>query len=146
MMVDAIPASLKRAIGAGIGLFIAFIGLKNAGIVAANEATFVTIGKITEGSALLGVIGIILTSVLVIKKVPGNLLIGILATTLIGIPMGITEIHGLVDVPPSVSPIFCQFDFSTSSPSIWWSSSSPSSSSICLIRWARSWASAPKRA
>lgn len=112
MMVDAIPASLKRAIGAGIGLFIAFIGLKNAGIVAANEATFVTIGKITEGSALLGVIGIILTSVLVIKKVPGNLLIGILATTLIGIPMGITEIHGLVDVPPSVSPIFCQFDFS----------------------------------
>ena len=73
---------------------------------------FVTIGKITEGSALLGVIGIILTSVLVIKKVPGNLLIGILATTLIGIPMGITEIHGLVDVPPSVSPIFCQFDFS----------------------------------
>ena len=79
MMVDAIPASLKRAIGAGIGLFIAFI---------------------------------ILTSVLVIKKVPGNLLIGILATTLIGIPMGITEIHGLVDVPPSVSPIFCQFDFS----------------------------------
>ena len=85
MMVDAIPASLKRAIGAGIGLFIAFIGLKNAGIVAANEATFVTIGKITEGSALLGVIGI---------------------------PMGITEIHGLVDVPPSVSPIFCQFDFS----------------------------------
>ena len=85
MMVDAIPASLKRAICAGIGLFIAFIGLKNAGIVAANEATFVTIGKITEGSALLGVIGI---------------------------PMGITEIHGLVDVPPSVSPIFCQFDFS----------------------------------
>lgn len=60
MMVDAIPASLKRAIGAGIGLFIAFIGLKNAGIVAANEATFVTIGKITEGSALLGVIGIIM--------------------------------------------------------------------------------------
>ena len=84
LMVDAIPASLKRAIGAGIGLFIAFIGLKNAGIVAANAATLVTIGKITEGSALLGAIGIVITSVLVIKKVPGSLLIGIIATTLIG--------------------------------------------------------------
>lgn len=146
MMVDAIPASLKRAIGAGIGLFIAFIGLKNAGIVAANKATFVTIGKITEGSALLGVIGIILTSVLVIKKVPGNLLIGILATTLIGIPMGITEIHGLVDGHLRFRLSSASLISPTSSPSIWWSSSSPSSSSICLIRWARSWASAPKRA
>lgn len=112
LMVDAIPASLKRAIGAGIGLFIAFIGLKNAGIVAANAATLVTIGKITEGSALLGAIGIVITSVLVIKKVPGSLLIGIIATTLIGIPMGITKITGLIDIPPSITPIFCQFDFS----------------------------------
>lgn len=112
MMVDAIPLSLKRAIGAGIGLFIAFIGLKNAGIVVSNEATFVTIGKITEGSAMLGALGIIITSVLVIKKVPGSLLLGILATTLIGIPMGITKITGLLDVPPSITPIFCQFDFS----------------------------------
>ena len=112
LMVDAIPLSLKRAIGAGIGLFIAFIGLKNAGIIASSEATFVTIGKITEGTALLGILGIIITSVLVIKKVPGSLLLGILATTIIGIPMGITKITGLVDVPPSISPIFCQFDFS----------------------------------
>lgn len=106
LMVDAIPASLKRAIGAGIGLFIAFIGLKNAGIVAANAATLVTIGKITEGSALLGAIGIVITSVLVIKKVPGSLLIGIIATTLIGIPMGITKITGLIDIPPSITPHF----------------------------------------
>ena len=118
-IINAVPQNLRVAIGVGIGLFIAFIGLKNAGIVAANEATFVTIGKITEGSALLGVIGIILTSVLVIKKVPGNLLIGILATTLIGIPMGITEIHGLVDVPPSISLSSASLISPRSSPSIW---------------------------
>ena len=78
LIVDAIPTTLKRAIGAGIGLFIAFIGLKNAGIIVENAATFVTIGKLTGGSALLGVIGIIITSVLVIKKVPGSLLVGFL--------------------------------------------------------------------
>ena len=112
LIVDAIPTSLKRAIGAGIGLYIAFIGLKNAGIIVDNEATFVAIGKVTEGSALLGVIGIILTSVLVIKNVPGNLLLGIILTALIGIPMGITNFTGLIDTPPSLEPIFCKFDWS----------------------------------
>lgn len=111
-IVDAIPTSLKRAIGAGIGLFIAFIGLKNAGIIVDNPATLVSLGKVTEGSALLGLIGIIITSVLVVKKVPGNLLIGILITAIIGIPMGITHFDGVVDAPPSIAPIFCQFDFS----------------------------------
>ncbi len=112
LIVDAIPATLKRAIGAGIGLFIAFIGLKNAGIVVDNEATLVSIGKLTEGSALLGVVGIVLTSVLVVKNVPGSLLIGILATAAVGIPMGLTHFDGVVDTPPSIAPIFCKFDFS----------------------------------
>lgn len=111
LIVDAIPASVKRAIGAGIGLFIAFIGLKNAGIIVESSATFVTIGTMTEGTALLSVIGIVLTSVLVIKNVPGSLLIGILATALIGIPMGVTHFSGVVDTPPSVAPLFCQFEF-----------------------------------
>lgn len=111
LIVDAIPASVKRAIGAGIGLFIAFIGLKNAGIIVESSATFVTIGTMTEGTALLGVIGIVLTSVLVIKNVPGSLLIGILATALIGIPMGVTHFSGVVDTPPSVAPLFCLFEF-----------------------------------
>lgn len=111
LIVDAIPASVKRAIGAGIGPFIAFIGLKNAGIIVESSATFVTIGTMTEGTALLGVIGIVLTSVLVIKNVPGSLLIGILATALIGIPMGVTHFSGVVDTPPSVAPLFCQFEF-----------------------------------
>lgn len=111
LIVDAIPATLKRAIGAGIGLFIAFIGLKNAGIIVENPATYISIGKLTEGTALLGVIGIIITSVLTVKNVPGSLLIGILATALIGIPMGITNFSGIVDTPPSVAPIFCKFQW-----------------------------------
>ena len=111
LIVDAIPATLKRAIGAGIGLFIAFIGLKNAGIIVENQATFISIGDMTNGTALLGVIGIVLTSVLVIKNAPGSLLIGILGTALIGIPMGITSFTGIVDTPPSVAPIFCKFEF-----------------------------------
>ncbi|MFU2359355.1 MAG: NCS2 family permease [Bacteroidales bacterium] len=111
LIVDAIPATLKRAIGAGIGLFIAFIGLKNAGIIISNDATFVSIGHLTSGSALLGVIGIILTSVLVIKNVPGSLLIGIIGTALIGVPMGLTSFSDFVDTPPSIAPIFCQFEF-----------------------------------
>lgn len=111
LIVDAIPASLKMAIGAGIGLFIAFIGLKNACIIVENHATLVSIGKLSQGSALLGVIGIIMTSVLVIKRVPGSLLIGILGTALIGIPMGITELNGVMDTPPSIAPIFCKFEW-----------------------------------
>jgi adenine/guanine/hypoxanthine permease len=112
LIVDAIPATLKRAIGAGIGLFIAFIGLKNAGIIVDNQATLISIGKLTEGTALLGVIGLVLTGVLVVKKVPGNLLIGILLTAIIGIPMGLTHFDGLVAVPPSIEPICCKFQFS----------------------------------
>lgn len=111
LIVDAIPTTLKRAIGGGIGLFIAFIGLKNAGIIVENSATFVSIGKLTEGNALLGVIGIVITSVLTVKKVPGSLLLGILITAIIGIPMGLAHFTGLVDVPPSVDPLFCKFEF-----------------------------------
>ena len=110
MIVDAIPATLKRAIGAGIGIYIAFIGLKNAGVIVDNSATLVSIGDLTHGSPLLAVIGIVLTSVLIIKRVPGALLIGILATALIGIPMGITKFTGVVDTPPSIAPIFCKFE------------------------------------
>ena len=110
-IVNAIPASLKNAIGAGIGLFIAFIGLQNAGIVVNNDATLVSLGDITSGSALLGLIGLIITGVLVVKDVRGGLLIGILVTTIIGIPMGLTEYNGIVSMPHSLSDIFCQFEW-----------------------------------
>lgn len=110
-IVDSIPASLKSAIGGGIGLFIAFIGLKNAGIIVPNASTYVGIGDLTQGNALLGVIGLFITGLLVIKKVPGNLLLGILITAIIGIPMGLAHFNNIVSVPPSIEPIFCQFQF-----------------------------------
>lgn len=110
-IVNAIPASLKNAIGAGIGLFIAFIGLQNAGIVVKNDATLVSLGDITSGSALLAFIGLLITSMLVIKNVRGGLLIGILLTTIIGIPMGLTEYGGIVSAPYSIDDIFCKFEW-----------------------------------
>ncbi|HQO48094.1 MAG TPA: NCS2 family permease, partial [Paludibacteraceae bacterium] len=110
-MVNIIPKSMRLAISAGIGLFVAFIGLQNAGIVIKDETTFIGLGDITSGSALLGMIGLIITSVLVVKKVKGDLLIGIILTTLIGIPMGLTQINGFVNLPPSIEPIFFKFEF-----------------------------------
>ena len=110
-IVNAIPNSLKNAIGAGIGLFIAFIGLQNAGIIANNDATLVSLGDITSGSALLGLIGLVITGVLVVKNVRGGLLIGILVTTVIGIPMGLTSYNGVVSMPHSLSDIFCKFEW-----------------------------------
>ncbi len=110
-IVNAIPVTLKNAIGAGIGLFIAFIGLQNAGLIINNDATLVALGDITQGSALLAIIGIAITGMLVIKNVPGGLLLGILLTTLIGIPMGITTYGGLVSLPSSLEPIWLQFQW-----------------------------------
>ena len=111
-IVRAIPEVIQKAIGAGIGLFLAFLGLQNAGIVVNHESTLVTTGNITEGSALLGLIGIVITGVLLVWKVQGGFLIGIIATTLIGIPLGVTQFEGIVDTPPSIEPIFMKFDFS----------------------------------
>jgi AGZA family xanthine/uracil permease-like MFS transporter len=110
-IVDAIPMSLRNAIGAGIGLFIAFIGLKSAGVVVADGATLVALGDITSGSALLAFIGLIITGFLYARNVPGAILLGIIITMLIGIPLGVTEFKGVVFVPESISPIFCQFEF-----------------------------------
>lgn len=110
-IVDALPLTLRNAIGAGIGLFIAFIGLQNAGIIVKNDATLLSLGDITSGSALLGMIGLLVTSILLIKKVRGALLIGILLTTVIGIPMRQTHLDGVFSTPPSMAPIFCQFQW-----------------------------------
>ena len=110
-IVNAIPQNLRYAIGAGIGLFSAFIGLQNAGIIVDNDATLVSLGEICEGPALLAIIGLVITGVLYAKNVRGAMLIGILATTLIGIPMGITEFKGVVSTPESIAPIFCQFEW-----------------------------------
>ncbi|MBP5473944.1 MAG: NCS2 family permease [Bacteroidales bacterium] len=108
-IVDAIPMSVRKAIGVGIGFYIAFIGLKNGEIIVDSESTFVTLGEITKGPALLACIGILITGAMVIMNVKGSILIGILATTIIGIPMGITHFGGIISKPASLSDIAFQF-------------------------------------
>ena len=110
-IVNAIPINLRYAIGGGIGLFIAFIGLQNAGVVVNNDATLVVLGDITSGSALLAMIGLVVTGLFYIKNVKGAMLLGILVTTIIGIPMGVTDFQGVLSAPESIAPIFCQFDW-----------------------------------
>ena len=112
LIVDAIPMNLKRAIGAGIGLYIAFIGLKSAGIIVSSDSTSVTLGPLSDSTSILAIIGLLLTSVLVILKIRGGMLLGILVTTIIGIPMGVTHFNGILSTPPSISSIFCQFEWS----------------------------------
>ncbi len=112
-IVDCMPLLLRRSISPGIGLFIAFIGLKNAGIVSASPSTFVTLGDLHDPAVLLACFGIILSAVLLVRKVTGALLIGILVTTLVGIPVGITHFTSVVSTPPSLAPIFCQFEWSS---------------------------------
>ncbi|MBQ9451011.1 MAG: NCS2 family permease [Bacteroidales bacterium] len=124
-LLDAIPGTLKKAIGAGIGLFIAFIGLQNAGIIVNSDATLVTLGDITHGPALVGMIGLMITAGLVMLKVRGGILIGIIITALIGLVIkdpvtgeAVTQLVRndagavkLLSLPDSVAPIFCQFEF-----------------------------------
>ena len=110
-IVNAIPVNLRYAIGSGIGLFIAFIGLQNAQIVVNSDATLVSLGDLTSNTALLGIIGLIITAFLYVKNVRGAMLIGILATTAIGIPMGVTEYRGIMSAPESIAPIFLQFEW-----------------------------------
>ncbi len=110
-LVMTIPPNLRSAIGVGIGLFIAFIGLQNAGIVVKNDATLVSCGDLFTPGVGLAVVGLIITSALMVKKVTGALLIGIVITTLLGIPLGLTHIEGIVSLPPSISPIFLKFQW-----------------------------------
>lgn len=112
-ILDSIPRNLRYSISAGIGMFIAFIGLKNAGIVVANPDTFVALGNFNP-EAILGIVAIVLSGVLTARRVKGALFIAIIIATLVGLPMGVTVMpDGWLPVsePHSVAPIFCQFDF-----------------------------------
>ncbi|MBS7317835.1 MAG: NCS2 family permease [Candidatus Cryptobacteroides sp.] len=113
LIVNSIPASLKKAIGAGIGLYIAFIGLQNAGIIANDDATLVTLGSLKSANSLLFIAGLLVTAVLVALKVRGGILIGMLVTTLVGIPLGITQLSAVVALPDSVAPLFVKFEWSS---------------------------------
>ena len=110
-IINAIPISMKNAVGVGIGMFIAFIGLVNAGIIVDDGGTIITLGTITSGPALLAIVGVVITSILLVMNVPGAILIGILVTALIGIPFGITKFDGVVSKVPSIAPIFCKFEW-----------------------------------
>ena len=118
-LINAIPGTLKKAIGAGIGLFIAFIGMENAGIIVNNDATLVSLGHITEGKALLGMIGLFITAGLVMAKVRGGILWGILITAVIGLFIkdpasgaAITTLpQHVVSLPAGLDPIFCKFEW-----------------------------------
>ncbi len=111
-IANAIPSGIKAAIGGGIGLFVAFIGLQNSGIIIANESTQVALANFNTPSVLLALIGIVICGFMVVRKIPGGLLWGILITAAIGIPMGVTHWDKLVSTPPSIAPIFLKFEWS----------------------------------
>ena len=110
-IVNAIPVNMRYAIGGGIGLFIAFIGLNNGGVIVSDNATYVALGDITSNEVLLTTIGVVITGFLYIRKVQGAMLLGVLITTFIGIPMGITKLDAVISMPQSIEPLFCQFEF-----------------------------------
>lgn len=109
-VINAIPLSLKLAIGAGIGLFLGIIGLKEMGVVVAHPATFVTLGNLSAPTTLLSCAGFLLIAGLAARRVTGAILIGIIATALIGIPFGLTTFQGVVSMPPSIAPTLFQLD------------------------------------
>jgi AGZA family xanthine/uracil permease-like MFS transporter len=109
-LITAIPASLKHAIAAGIGLLIATIGLQWAGLIVASPGTLVTLGNLHSPPVLLAAGGLTLTSILMVRRVPGAFLWGILATTIAGLPLGLVQYHGVASLPPSLAPTFLQLD------------------------------------
>ena len=109
-IVNAIPRSLKFAISAGIGLFLAIIGLKNAGLIVAHPSTLVTLGNLHQPAPVLAALGFLLIVALEWRKVPGAIIISILAVTVASIAMGLTAFNGIVAAPPSIAPTFLQMD------------------------------------
>lgn len=113
-IVNSIPQNIKRAISVGIGLFIAFVGMQNAGMIVNNDATLVSLGNFGTPGVAVAVIGLAITGVLVALRVKGALLLGILGATVVGIPFGVTAISEgfqLVSAPPSLAPVALQFEW-----------------------------------
>lgn len=115
LIVNSIPLNLKHAVSVGIGLFIAFIGLKGAGLIVENPATLVSLGDMKNPNVLVGMSGVLIIGILLTKNIKGAILIGILVSTLIGLLLGVTVLpdqFSLMSLPPSIEPIFFKFDFS----------------------------------
>jgi len=109
-IIHSIPLSLRGGIGAGIGLFLGFIALKNAGIVVDNPATFVTLGSMSEWGPLMACIGFLIIAALFYRQVTGSVMIGILAVTVISVLAGEVQLNGIVSAPPSLEPTFAELD------------------------------------
>lgn len=109
-LVEAVPDALKHAIAVGIGLLIALIGLEYGGVVVSSPGTYVGLGELTSRPVLLVLFGVALSAILMTRKVPGAILLGILATALLGIPLGIVKYHGFLAAPPSLAPTFLKLD------------------------------------
>ena len=109
-IINSIPLALRAGIAAGIGLFLAIIALKNAGIVVDHPATLVTLGDLTQGSALLACLGFFVIAALAYRKVTGAVMIGILLITGLSILFGLSRLDGVVSMPPSVMPTLMQLD------------------------------------
>lgn len=110
-IINAIPVQLKMAIGAGIGFFIAFVGLKNAGIIVGSEATMVSLGDLSQPTVLLALFGLLVTLVLVIKRVPAAVFIGLVTTAIIGIILNSMGFKGMPALPSN--PVMTSFEIST---------------------------------
>jgi adenine/guanine/hypoxanthine permease len=109
-LINAIPMSLKLGIGAGIGLFLGLIGMHEMGLVAGNPVTLVTLGDVDKTPTLLACLGFLIMAGLSARGMRGAILIGILVIAAVGIPFGLTEVHGVVSAPPSLAPTFLQLD------------------------------------
>ncbi|MDR3428360.1 MULTISPECIES: NCS2 family permease [Silvimonas] len=109
-IVNAIPHSLKLAISAGVGIFLALIALKSAGVVTASPATLVTLGNIHAPQTLLAVFGFFLIIALEYRRIPGSIIIGILTVTVIAVLMGLSKFQGVFSAPPSIAPTLLQMD------------------------------------
>ncbi|MBE9608659.1 NCS2 family permease [Chitinilyticum piscinae] len=112
-LVNAIPHSLKLAISAGVGMFLAIIGLKSAGVVVDHPATLVTLGNLADPKVLLGIFGFFLIVALEYRKITGSIIIGVLTVTVLAIALGLQKFNGVFAPIPSMAPTFLQMDFST---------------------------------
>lgn len=111
-IIESIPHNLKLAVSAGVGLFLGIIALEEAKIVVAHPATLVTLGDLTNPQAILMLLGFVLIAGLNYRRILGGTLIGILAVTVVGLPLGLAQFNGIVSVPPSLKPTLFQLDFS----------------------------------
>ena len=109
-MIESIPTNLRIAMASGVGFFIGFIGLKNGGIIIANDSTFLSLGDFSSTETLLAALGFLLIAILSLRNVKGAIIISILIITTLSLAFNLVEFNGIISYPPSLSPVFMQLD------------------------------------